>query len=423
MRAFVAACALLLCAGSWLEAQQPTPKDTLKKAPADTVAADTVAPAPVAQTPARVGSYMNIGFDALLDVGTSTESDVRSLQRGDHDPATRGFTVPNAEISLDGSVDPYFKGFANIVWKLNEEGETDIELEEVYFITTSLPANLQIKAGQFNAEFGRHNTQHPHAWAFVDQPIVLNRLFGPEGLRSQGARVSWLAPTSFYTEFMVALMNSVGGTTWSFRSPESSEIHRGLVADTDVTDAGDMLIVPRFSTSFDLTATQTVLAGVSAVFGPNNSADGARTSIYGADLYYKWKPEAARQGFPFVSLQAEVLFRHYEADERTSIDNPLVELPAETLHDSGWYSQLLWGIRPRIVAGIRVENANGDDAGFDSELRLQRTRVSPSLTMYPSEFSKLRLQYNYDDRENIGTDHSFWIQFEFMIGAHAAHKF
>src|SRR6185503_16890366 len=65
------------------------------------------------------GGYMNIGFDGLADFGWSSEKDVASLQRGDHDPHVRGFTVPNAEISLDGAVDPYFKGFANLVYKID----------------------------------------------------------------------------------------------------------------------------------------------------------------------------------------------------------------------------------------------------------------------------------------------------------------
>jgi len=55
--------------------------------------------------------------------------------------------------------------------------------------------------------------------------------------------------------------------------------------------------------------------------------------------------------------------------------------------------------------------------------RAQRWRISPNLTWYPSEFSKIRLQYNYDDRDLIGVDHSVWLQFEFLLGAHAAHKF
>jgi len=48
---------------------------------------------------------------------------------------------------------------------------------------------------------------------------------------------------------------------------------------------------------------------------------------------------------------------------------------------------------------------------------------SPNLTWFPSEFSKIRLQYNHDQRRHIGVDHSIWLQFEFVLGAHAAHKF
>jgi hypothetical protein len=33
------------------------------------------------------------------------------------------------------------------------------------------------------------------------------------------------------------------------------------------------------------------------------------------------------------------------------------------------------------------------------------------------------MQYNYDHRSGIGRDHSLWFQFEFLLGAHAAHKF
>src|SRR6185436_6479921 len=113
------------------------------------------------------------------------------------------------------------------VWKIDANGETNVELEEMYVISTSLPANLQAKVGQFFTEFGRQNPQHPHSWAFVDQPLVLSEMFGPEGLRSQGVRLSWLAPTSIYTEAMVTVANSAGGTAYSFRSDESAAIHGG----------------------------------------------------------------------------------------------------------------------------------------------------------------------------------------------------
>lgn len=432
-------CALALVAGA-ASAQQPGDSTTRRQqrtldslarsiralqdrldslASAGTVGAAT-SPAP----PARAGgTYMNISFDGLTDAGWSTQSNVGSLQHGDHDPQVRGFTIPNAELTLDGTVDPYFKGFANIVYKLNARGETGVELEEMFFLTTSLPANLQLKVGQFFTEFGRQNPQHPHAWSFVDQPLVLNRMFGPDGMRSQGARVSWLAPTSWYTEASMSVLNSAGGTTYSFRSDQSAEVHGGVPVERGVRNAQDLVFVPRVATSVELTETQTVLVGASAAFGPNNSGPDAATQIYGGDVYWKWKSPTAQQGFPFVSWQTEILYRRYDAALRISADALAAALPSEGLRDWGGYSQLLWGIKPLVVAGLRGDFVRGNAASFVSELRVDRVRVSPNVTWYPSEFSKVRLQYNYDDRAGLGIDHSLWLQFEFILGAHAAHKF
>ena len=441
MRARFILCMLGLCTPTLTRAQVPVPKSKADSIRADSVArADSIAlvkqlekelgasaadtgGAVTGQGPRATGGYMNIGFVALTDAGWSSASDVGSIERGDHDPKVRGFTIPNAEISLDGNVDPYFKGFSNIVLKIDSAGDTGIELEEAYGLTTSLPANLQVKFGQFFTEFGRQNAQHPHAWSFLDAPLVLVRMFGPDGLRSQGLRVSWLLPTPFYTEALVSVMNATGETTSSFRSPGSSEIHGGVVDTQPVNGFTDLLLVPRINTSFDLTETQTVVLGASAAFGPNNSGPSAKTQIYGADLYWKWKAAAAEAGFPFLSFQTEALWRHYDAAQRVSEADPAVTLPSEVLKDRGAYAQVLWGIKPRIVAGLRGDIARGNQSVFVSELRRDQTRISPNLTWYPTEFSKFRVQYNFDDRKAIGTDHSLWFQFEFLIGAHAAHKF
>jgi hypothetical protein len=331
--------------------------------------------------------------------------------------------MPNTELTFDGAVDPYFTGFANIVYKIEPGGETGVELEEAYVLTTSLPYNLQVKAGQFVTDFGRQNPQHPHAWAFVDQPLILNRVFGPEGLRSQGLRLSWLLPTSFYTEAMVTVANSDGETAWSFRNPQSAEFHNGRVVDRPVKGLSDMLIAPRLTTSFDLTSTQTIVLGASGAFGPNNSGESARTRIYGVDAYWKWKPEAAQAGFPFLSLQAEALTRRYEAAERSFDESPDIILAPGLIKDRGGYAQILYGIKPRIVAGLRGDWSTRDGGLFLMAAQANRFRLSPNFTWYPTEFSKFRVQYNYDDREGFDTAHSLWFQFEFLLGAHAAHKF
>jgi hypothetical protein len=133
-----------------------------------------------------------------------------------------------------------------------------------------------------------------------------------------------------------------------------------------------------------------------------------------------------------VSWQTEALLRRYQAGESTSVDlngdTVLDPVARETVADWGAYSQVLWGFKPGWVAGLRGDYAAGNTADYEklygADLsRAPRWRVSPNLTWYPSEFSKLRLQYNYDQRDLIGADHSLWLQFEFLLGAHAAHKF
>ncbi|MBI4663739.1 MAG: hypothetical protein HY735_33475 [Verrucomicrobia bacterium] len=391
-------------------------------------------------------SYLNLSFDALFAAGGSTANDIeRGLQLGGHDPVQRGFTVQNLETTFEGMVDPYFRGQANIILQIDREGESFLEVEEAYLETLSLPGRLQLKAGQYFTEFGRLNQFHPHVWDFVDQPLVNGRFLGGDGLRNAGARLSWLAPTPFYSELFLSAQNSQGETAASFRNGNEGEPLFGRLMDQgSVQSLGDMLFVPRYAASFNLSESQTLLAGVSAAFGPNGSGPDTDTQLYGLDLFWKWKPVNHNKGFPFVSWQSEAMLRRYEAgafdwdrngdgnldpDEQDADGNGTPDLLArETLSDWGFYSQLLWGIRPRWVAGLRGDYVAGSQAGYEELLgddlqRGRRWRLSPNFTWFPTEFSKLRLQYNHDDRKSIGVDHSVWLQFEFLLGSHGAHKF
>lgn len=397
---------------------------------AETAPSPALAAPPPAAAVTRAGSaYMNISFGTLIDGGWSSQADPSAqLELGDHDPIKRGFALRNAEIAVDGAVDPYFKGFANIVLKLDKNNGTEIELEESFVQTTSLPAGLQAKAGQFFAAFGRQNPQHPHTWAFVDQPLILGRAFGPEALRSIGAQLSWLAPTPFYTELFLSALDGQGGTAYSFRNPGDPDalgVNRYAGRETfdrGLRGAGDLLLVPRLATSFELSDTQTLLAGISGAFGPNDTGPHSRTEVYGADFFWKWKPADAAQGFPYVTWQTEALQRRFEAGADPFA---LVPLRAETLRDSGFYSQLVWGLVPRWNIGLRADYVTGNRAAFDASdpERGQRTRFSPEITFLPSEFSKIRLQYNFDHGEQFGSANSVWLQLEFGLGAHSAHKY
>jgi len=361
-------------------------------------------------------NYMNISFDGLFSAGGSTAQDLEKLETGGHDPNQRGFTVQNLETVFEGAIDPYFKGQANIIFQIDKDGESFLEVEEAYLTSMSLPLNLQAKAGTFFTEFGRLNQFHPHAWDFADQPLVNGRFLSPDGLRNPGARLSWLAPTSNYTELFFTVQDSQGETVRSFRN-EDALFGREAV-DTRVRNMGDMLYVPRIATSFDLTDEQTILLGASAAFGPNSTGTDENTLIYGLDMFWKWKSKYAEAGFPFVTWQTEVMGRRFEAGEDIN-----ASLSDEIMDNWGTYSQITWGFKKRWVAGLRGDYVDGEKYAEDP-LSYERWRLSPNLTFYPSEFSKIRLQYNYDDiLENDSTEHSVFLQFEFLLGSHGAHKF
>ena len=180
-------------------------------------------------------NYMNISFDGLFALAYSSARDLDHVEVGDHDPQQRGFNARNIELALDGAVDPYFEGFANIVFKLDNDNETEVEVEEAFLQTTSLPFNLQLKAGQFFAAFGRINPVHPHAWEFADAPLVHGRLLGPDGLRGVGAQMAWTLPTPWYSQLIFAVQNGRGGTGFSFRNPGDDGIFFGrMTTDREV---------------------------------------------------------------------------------------------------------------------------------------------------------------------------------------------
>ncbi len=417
----------------------PPPPEDRQKLEAELGAALRAAePPPLAASPPGAASplrLIDVSFD-LLGVGgssTAAEDELRRLEAGGHDPKNRGFTIQNVELTFAGVVDPYLRGDSNIVLQIDEAGETLIELEEAYLTSLGLPFNLQLKAGQFFTAFGRLNPVHPHAWHFVDQPVVNSRFLGPDGLRSQGAQLSWLTPLPFFAELTFSVQNAHGETATSFRSAPGETVAGRTLIERDVESASDLLYLARLQTSFDPSDELTLVSGASALFGPNATGEGTHTQIYGADLYVKWKPLESEQGWPFVAWQTEAMYRKYEAAE--VLDGELLVDPERSLADFGVYSQLVWGFARPWVAGLRFDYAKGEADAFtlaeqvygseSDSLRDERQRYSAVLTYYPSEFSKARLQYNYDRSQFLSDSdaHSAYLQFEILFGAHGAHKF
>jgi hypothetical protein len=355
--------------------------------------------------------------DATFGGSNAGDDVLGAINLGDHDPRVRGANVRNEELVFSASVDPYFFALVDIVYKIDEEGESAFELEEAYAQMTGLPAGLQVKLGQFLTEFGRTNPTHPHAWEFVNLPVILGRVFGGDGWRGQGARLSWIVPGAPVT-VLVGFQNPRGETQASFLDEEGEEIGAHALGERSVRGLGDLAYHARVEASHDWIGGDSVTAallGFSFATGPNATSTGAATRIYGVDLYVKWHPDATDAGWPFVAWQTEFLYRDYEADAQT-IDG--MDVAARTYGDRGLYTQIVYAFRRPWTAGVRYDLATSDGA-YAGDHR----RVSFALTYHTSEFGRIRLQVYYDDAPGAQDVVSVWLNFNFSIGKHGAHRY
>ena len=393
------------------------------------------------------GSFrlIDISLDVIGSVGTSTAQNdvIQQLQGGHHDPKQRGFTLQQAELALAGAVDPYFRVDSHITSVIDPEGETIVELEEAYATSSSLPYGLQLKTGHYLTEFGRINPVHLHDWDWGDQPVVVSRFFGGDGLRAPGARMSWVMPTDVYTEAIFGAQNASGETVKSFLANDEvygeEPIGGRLFTDRTVRSLEDVLYTARLAQSQTPTDTTVLNYGVSALMGPNASGQDSDTLIYGADFVFLWRPESTDKGWPFFKVQGEWMARAFDAEGQ--VDDNGDAIPADTLKDHGGFLQALWGFQRGWSTGLRGEYATGSGGDYeyvssgvgnptisysrdDDFDRTDRMRISPILVYQPSEFTRIRLQYNYDESDHLGGsgEHSVWLTFQTLIGVHQPHR-
>ena len=201
---------------------------------------------------------------------------------------------------------------------------------------------------------------------------------------------------------------------------------RPIIAQ-DVRKLQDFVYLMRWENAFDLSDDLTAVFGVSSLLGPNSTGRDGSTWLYGFDMKWRWQPANSFRGYPFLTWQTEYMRREYEA--ATAAMETMV-FPADTLQDWGVYTQLLYGPVINWAVGMRAEYADGRGDGYGhggrvgDPFRNERYRVSPLVQWRTSEFFRLRLQYNYDHAAHLEEyAHSVWLGFEWLYGAHPAHRF
>ncbi len=354
---------------------------------------------------ASTAQSMNPDISVISDFAFAWFSDEPDLVGG-HDPVDHGFNVQGIELGIQSAIDPYFHFDSFIVFTL-----WGVEVEEAFGTTTALPANLQLRAGQYLTNFGRVNPTHLHAWNFVTQPLALGKFFGGEGLRGLGVELSQMLPLPWLAEWYLSVQN-IGG---------SSTGRSWLSTPGDVQQPTDLTLTGRLEQYWDLTSSLALLFGLSGVFGPNDTGRGNRSEVYGADLLLHWNPGDAG-GHRTVGWQHEFLLRRRQTPGAADDDE------GDVLQDFGGYSELyyspslFWRFAARYEYVAGVEN---DD--LDPDWDEDRQRIAANISYYPSHFSRIRLEYGVDfmpyrtDLDELV--HMGMLQLELVAGAHGAHDF
>jgi hypothetical protein len=345
--------------------------------------------------------------------------------------AQRGWNFNYSEMSLYSVVDPYFDLFAVI--GLSPEGA---ELEEAYFTTRKLPYGFQVKAGKFLASFGRINEQHEHYWDFAGRPLIAAALFGDEGLNEIGVHATWVAPTPFYLVFGAEILN--GENEMSFGASGFSDPAGSVVINAA---QGPNLLVNFIRSSFDI-YDASILIGVSNAVGSTRSDHGlasaegegqaidANTDIIDGDLTVKFSLDAIR----FLAFQGEYMYRVMKGTEYLRIASNAVSSLSLDKHHSGLYAQLVGKIDQCWKIGVQYNLLMQNDVsldGIEQNLPSNLMRYSAMIEYAPTEFSRLRFQFDRDESRYVQTSGGWsWqpysqltLQMNLIIGAHGAHAF
>ena len=400
---------------------------------AEVVAADATPPAPA--TAASGASAFNPAISVIL-AGTyaDTSRDPSDWHMagfmpsgGEVGPGERSFNLAESELTVAASVDPYFT--AQLTAAIT--GEDEIGVEEAFFRTTSLPDGFTIKGGRFFSGFGYLNEVHAHAWDFVDQPLVYQAFFG--GQRAQdGVQVKWIAPTDLFLEF-----GAETGNGDAF--PGTRQGGNGLNGTTLFAhvggDVGDNASWRAGASWIDLDAEDRAYEDTDAAGNPVLNAFTGSSETWVADAVFKWAP-TGNSAQRYLKLQGEYMHRRESGDLAFDVDGAALS-DAYRSTQSGWYVQGVYQFLPRWRAGLRYDALDSGDADiglvtssvltpgdFPALLAGSPTRTTLMLDWNPSEFSRLRLQYAWDEvRDDGETDRQLQLQYLYGIGAHGAHKY
>ncbi len=336
-----------------------------------------------------------------------------------------GFSLGHTELTVSANVDDKFYGELTLAVH-DHEDETEIEIEEAFIQTLGLGNGVTIKAGRFFSAMGYLNEQHEHAWDFADAPLIYRGLFG-DHLTDDGVQISYIAPTDLYLQ--------VGAELSSGDKFPAGGNSQGVGAWTAFTNiGGDIGIEHSWSMGLSHWNANDIDGRTS---GGHSHAGGAaetpsftgESKITALDLVYKWAPK----GNP-KNRNLKLQFEYFQRDEDgiiTMLNSAPLESSTYDGDQSGWYAQAVYQFMPQWSTGFRYDRLSSSNSGSDSDILAEAglddeghtpERYSAMLQWSPSEFSRIRLQFN-QDKSYEDSDNQIFLQYTHSLGSHGGHQF
>jgi hypothetical protein len=296
-----------------------------------------------------------------------------------------GMKVQEVELQFTANVDSYILGNLTIAFE-----DDEVEIEEV--IASLIVTNsLAFQAGKFFTPFGKHNLLHTHRFPFIDAPLINKEILGDEGINEVGVSTSLLLPTTWFSEITLQVLEG------------DNSLFSGPLND-------DFLYLAHWKNLIELTEELTAELGGSFAYGKNSLASGPynSTTLAGANMTFKWRP-AGRELYRTLIWQSEFINSSREVDKK------------------GLYTSLRyhfnrrWWVQGRYDFLTVPRDAVSDDE--DRDIAQTKNRYTGLLAFVPSEFSTLRLQYNFLDSSVAENEHQVLLQLNFTIGSHPAHAY
>lgn len=325
-----------------------------------------------------------------------------------------GLTIDETELNFAASVDDKFRGSATIALHEHDGEGVEIEIEEAYVETLSLPHGLNAKAGRFFADLGYLNPHHPHADDFADRPLP-NRTFLNNIYNDDGIQLSWILPTDLYSEIGGSLLQ---GDDFPAGGGNGSDFGAWTAYGRIGGDIGD-------NTAWRLGVSTLQTTGIERSANEDTVEFEGDSDLYIIDARTVWAPTGNNHEKELI-LQGEYFYR----DENGSYDDTDAGLSsAYDDHQSGWYAQAVYKFKPQWRLGGRYSALHAgdtpagligsalDDGGHDP------WSASTMLDWSNSEFSRFRLQYNHEALAEDQEDNQLVLQYIMSIGAHGAHPF